>query len=98
ANDAKTYDGYHLDSKPTVKFVMPSDRAILSVAMRTGSYSPSGGFALNAEWGTWLVERMLHTGRLYWSDFRTGRPLGAGPVRPGSPRWDHDAAGRQRFA
>ncbi|MBK3777212.1 helicase SNF2 [Azospirillum brasilense] len=97
ANDDKTYDGHHSGNRPAAKFVMPSDHAILSVAMRTGSYSSSSGFALNVEWGAWLVERMLQTGRLYWNDFRSSRPLGAGTVRPGTPRWDRDAAGRQRF-
>nr|WP_246501042.1 DEAD/DEAH box helicase [Azospirillum rugosum] len=98
ANDAKTYDWHQLSNMPAAKFIIPSDRAILSVAARTSDYATPNSFALAAEWAPWLIERMLRSGRLHWGDFRTGRPLRAGPARPGTPRWDHDSTGRQRFA
>ncbi len=98
ANDEKTYDGYQLGNMPAAKFITPTDHTIASAVVQGSRYLSSGAFALKADWAPWLIERMLHTGRLYWSDFRAGQPLRSGPARAGTPCWVRDDAGRQRFA
>ncbi|MDQ2104669.1 DEAD/DEAH box helicase [Azospirillum isscasi] len=98
ANDERSYDGRQLNSLPEAKFITPADHAILSAVVQGGRDASSGAFALKADWAPWLIERMLRTGRLYWGDYRDGQPVRSGPARMGTPRWDCDSAGRQRFA
>ncbi|MFP5511518.1 MAG: SNF2-related protein [Alphaproteobacteria bacterium] len=96
ANDDKAYDAYQFGTLSSAKFVTPADHALLNAVSRNaqaGSY----GFLLPADMAPWLIERMLRTGRLYWRDFRTGSPLHSGPPLIGTPRWEADGAGRQRF-
>ena len=96
ANDDKAYDAYQLGTLGSAKFVTPADHALLDAVSRN---APAGahGFLPPADMAPWLIERMLRTGRLYWQDFRTGRPLHSGPPLTGTPRWQTDGAGRQRF-
>ncbi|WP_244561008.1 DEAD/DEAH box helicase [Azospirillum oryzae] len=95
-NDDKAYDAYQFRTLSSAKFVTPADHALLDAVSRN-AHGGSNGFLLPAEVAPWLIESMLRTGRLYWQDFRRGPPLHAGPALPGTPRWETDGAGRQRF-
>ncbi|WP_434625954.1 SNF2-related protein [Azospirillum sp. B2RO_4] len=96
ANDDRAYDAYQFRTLSSAKFVTPADHALLNAVSRN-AHSSSNGFLLPAEIAPWLIESMLRTERLYWQDFRSGTPLHAGPALPGTPRWETDGAGRQRF-
>ncbi|PWC91611.1 helicase SNF2 [Azospirillum sp. TSO5] len=95
-NDDKAYDAYQFRTLSSAKFVTPADHALMNAVSRNAE-TGSHGFRLPAEVAPWLIERMLPTGRLHWQDFRKGAPLQAGPALPGTPRWETDGAGRQRF-
>ena len=97
ANDEKVYVGHQLANMPTAKFITPADHAIASAVVQGSHRLSSGAFGLKADWAPWLIERMLRTGRLYWGDFHDGAPLRSAPALLGTPRWDHDGVGRQRF-
>ncbi|KAA0578688.1 DEAD/DEAH box helicase [Azospirillum sp. Sh1] len=96
ANDDKAYDTYQFGTLGSAKFVTPTDHALLNAVSRNAQ-TGTQGFLLPADVAPWLIERMLRTGRLYWQDFRTGKPLHSGPVLTGTPCWETDSAGRQRF-
>ncbi|WP_042690717.1 DEAD/DEAH box helicase [Azospirillum sp. B506] len=97
ANDDKPYDAPQFNSLNTAKFVTPADHDLLKAVSRNGQ-SVAQEFRLAPETAPWLIERMLPTGRLYWQDFRKGAPLRPGPAMSGTPRWETDGAGNQRFA
>ncbi|PWC56323.1 helicase SNF2 [Azospirillum sp. TSH7] len=96
ANDDKAYDAYQFGTLNSAKFVTPADHALLNAVSRNAQAGPHG-FLLSADVAPWLIERMLPTRRLYWQDVRSGRALRSGPVLTGTPRWQTDGAGRQRF-
>ncbi len=96
ANDDKVHDAYQFRTLSSAKFVTPADHALLNAVSRNAE-SGSQGFLLPADVAPWLIESMLTTGRLHWQDFRSGTSLRAGPALPGTPRWETDGAGRQRF-
>ncbi|HYD26418.1 SNF2-related protein [Brevundimonas sp.] len=99
ANDEKAYAVSNFRNLTSAKFITPNDHAILGALERTLPFSidASRGQALRGDWAVALVDRMLRTGRLYWQDYRTAKPLRQGPGRRGSARWVTDAQGRQRF-
>ncbi|PGH58545.1 helicase SNF2 [Azospirillum palustre] len=95
-NDDKAYDVSEFKALKTAKFVTPADHDLLNAVSRNGE-TASHGILLPPESAPWLVERLLRTGRLYWQDFRNGEPLRPGPALSGTPRWETDGAGNQRF-
>ncbi|CBS91358.1 DEAD/DEAH box helicase [Azospirillum lipoferum] len=97
SNDDKSYDSYQFNTLATAKFVTPADHELLKAVSRNGQ-TVSQGFLLPPDTAPWLIERMLRTGRLYWQDFRNGEPLRPGDALSGTPRWETDGAGNQRFA
>jgi superfamily II DNA or RNA helicase len=96
ANDDKVYDAYMFNTLKTAKFVTPADHALVDAVSRNGQTALQA-ILLPPEAAPWLIERMMSTGRLYWQDFRKGEPLRAGPVLSGTPRWETDRVGSQRF-
>ncbi|MBP2301830.1 SWIM zinc finger family protein [Azospirillum picis] len=96
-NDEKSYGPHQFGGLNASKFVVPADHALLD-ALSRNAQSSSLGFLLPADAAPWLIGRMLPTGRRYWRDFREGRPLRPGPGLAGTPRWETDRTGHQRFA
>ncbi|WP_376965132.1 DEAD/DEAH box helicase [Azospirillum sp. A26] len=96
SGDDKAYDPNGFTSLKSAKFVTPADHDLLDAVSRNGQRA-SQDIQLPSDVAPWLVERMLRTGRLYWQDFRNGEPLRPGPALSGTPRWETDGAGNQRF-
>ena len=96
ADDDKGYGTNEFHSLRSAKFVTPADHALLKTVSDNAPTSPKGN-ALPPETAPWLIERLMRTGRLYWQDFRKGEPLRPGSVRSGTPLWETDRAGNQRF-